>query len=52
MPSPDDCLVISAILSRGKGGEETGFRAMDINFKGLSSAAIRLEESQPHRLQR
>lgn len=48
LPSPPIILVISSILSIGKGGCPKGFIAMDISFIGLSSAATRLELSVPH----
>ena len=40
--------VMPSSRSKGNGGCATGFMAIDINFKGLSSAATRLEESLPH----
>ena len=40
--------VISSILSRGKGGAEIGFMAIDISIIGLSSAAILLAAIFPH----
>ena len=52
MPSPPICAVISRMRSRGNGGSQRGFMAMDISFIGLSSAAMRLESILPHRRQR
>ena len=52
LPSPPIRLVNSSILSNGNGGEVRGFMAIDISFIGLSSAAIRFEESFPHLLHR
>ena len=43
--SSDICLVNR---SSGKGGDASGFAAMDISKSGLSSAAIRLEWNTPH----
>ena len=40
------------MCSRGKGGCARGFSATDISFMGLSSAAVRLELSLPHRRHR
>lgn len=51
-PSPPILLVISSICSNGNGGCETGFMARDINFMGVSSAAMRLELNIPQTLQR
>ena len=51
-PSPAISAVISSIFSSGNGGSEIGFIAIDISFMGLSSAAIRLDESCPHLRQR
>lgn len=45
VPSPPISAVISRIRSRGNGGSQRGFIAMDISFIGLSSAATRLESS-------
>ena len=47
-PSPAINSVMSSILSSGNGGSATGLMAIDISFMGLSSAAIRLDESPPH----
>ena len=52
LPLPPIKAVSSSIFSRGKGVIATGFRAMDISFIGLSSAAIRLDESWPQMRQR
>lgn len=52
VPSPPIRRVSSSIRSSGKGGRHNGFMAMDMSFIGLSSAAIRLDESFPHRRQR
>ena len=52
VPSPPISAVISRIRSRGNGGSQRGFIAMDISFIGLSSAATRLESSFPQRRQR
>ena len=51
-PSPAIKSVISSIFSSGNGGSATGFIAIDISFIGLSSAAMRLDESWPHIWQR
>jgi hypothetical protein len=40
------------MLFKGNGGMESGFTASDISSSGLSSAAILLELSAPHLLQR
>ena len=42
----------SSIRSTGKGGLPSGFKAIDISFRGLSSAALRLELMCPQILQR
>lgn len=47
LPDPPMRAVSSSIRSRGKGGRVRGFRAMDMSFMGLSSAATRLEWRTP-----
>lgn len=47
-PFPPMRFVISSIRSKGKGGVETGFIAMDMSIIGLSSAAILLTTIFPH----
>ena len=46
------CAVSSLMRSIGNGGEHSGFNAMLISFIGLSSAAMRFEDSAPHMRQR
>ena len=48
-PSPPIRAVSSSMRSSGNGGSHNGFKAMDMSFMGLSSAATRLELSAPQR---
>ncbi len=48
-PSPPIRAVSSSMRSSGNGGSHNGFKAMDMSFMGLSSAAARLELSAPQR---
>ena len=52
LPAPPMHSVSSSTRSIGNGGCASGFMAIDRSFNGLSSAAVRLEESAPQRLQR
>ena len=47
-PSPPIRAVISSMRSKGNGGSQSGFMAIDISFIGLSSAATLFDESSPH----
>ena len=44
--------VNSSMRSIGKGGQQSGFMAIDMSFIGLSSAATRFELILPQREQR
>ena len=52
LPLPPISWAISWMRSTGKGGAASGPRAMDRSFRGLSSAATRLELRAPHRRHR
>ena len=52
LPLPPISRAISWMRSTGKGGAASGPRAMDRSFRGLSSAATRLELRAPHRRHR
>lgn len=51
-PSPPMSAVSSLMRSIGNGGKHSGFNAMLISFIGLSSAAMRFDDSAPHMRQR